>query len=72
MNKRNDTLPAVIWADIYILNMNGEKTINNRDIYGPSLIMKGITISQLNSICLIELTFMIKYRTGYRRMKIIQ
>lgn len=47
LNKRNDNLPAAIWEDIYILNNNGLKTINNRYIYGPSLIMKGITIVNL-------------------------
>ena len=38
------------------------KTINNRDIYGPSLRMRGITSSQINSrhAFLIYMTFQVK------------
>ena len=42
--------------------MNGEKIINNKYFYGPTLIMRGITSSQINTrhAFLIYLTFQIK------------
>ena len=62
--KKTEIVPAVTWKDIYRLNMNGEKVINNKYIYGPSLIMRGITSSQINTrhAFLIYLTFQIKHR----------
>ena len=67
--KNTDVVPAVTWKDIYRLNMNGVKTINNRDIYGPSLIMRGITSSQINTrhAFLIYLTFQVKF--GLRNLE---
>ena len=61
--KKTEVIPAVTWKDIYRLNMNGVKEINNRNIYGPSLNMRGITSSQINSrhAFLIYLTFQIKH-----------
>ena len=61
--KKTDVVPAVTWKDIYRLNMNSMKTINNRDIYGPSLRMRGITSSQINTrhAFLIYLTFQVKF-----------
>ena len=43
--------------------MNGVKEINNRNVNGPSLNMRGITSSQINSrhAFLIYLTFQIKH-----------
>jgi hypothetical protein len=43
--------------------MNGQKLINSRPYYGPSLVMRGITSSRINTrhAFLIELTFMIKH-----------
>ena len=60
--KKTEVIPAVTWKDIYKLNMNGEKTINNQVIHGPSLRMVGITSSQINTrhAFLIYLTFKIK------------
>ena len=62
--KKTDLIPAVTWKDIYRLKMNSEKMINNKYIYGPSLIMRGITSSQINTrhAFLIYLTFKIKHR----------
>ncbi len=61
--KKTEVVPAVTWKDIYRLNMNGQKSINSRQYYGPSLIMRGITSSRINTrhAFLIELTFMIKH-----------
>ena len=49
--------------------MNGVKEINNRNIYGPSLIMRGITSSQINTghAFMIFLTFQIKH--GLRNLE---
>jgi hypothetical protein len=65
--KKTEVIPAVTWKDIYRLNMNGEKKINNQYIHGPSLRMVGITSSQINTrhAFLIYLTFKIKVSTRY-------
>ena len=65
--KNTEVIPAVTWKDIYRLNMNGVKKINNRNIYGPSLVMRGITTNQINSrhAFMIYLTFKIKHRIRY-------
>ena len=67
--KNTEVIPAVTWKDIYRLNMNGVKEINNRNIYGPSLIMRGITSSQINTghAFMIFLTFQIKH--GLRNLE---
>ena len=61
--KKTEVVPAVTWKDIYRLNMNGVKTINNRYIHGPSLVMRGITSSQINTrhAFLVYLTFQVKF-----------
>jgi uncharacterized protein YneF (UPF0154 family) len=61
--KKTEVIPAVTWKDIYRLNMNGVKEINNRNVNGPSLNLRGITSSQINSrhAFLIYLTFKIKH-----------
>ena len=63
--KKTEVVPAVTWKDIYRLNMNDEKVINNKVIRGPSLRMKGITSSQINTghAFIVYLTFKIKVAT---------
>ena len=65
--KKTEVIPAVTWKDIYRLNMNSEKMINNKYIYGPSMRMVGITSSQINTrhAFLIYLTFKIKSSLRY-------
>ena len=60
--KKTEVVPAVTWKDIYRLEMNDMRKINNKEIYGPSLVMSGITSSQINTrhSFLIYLTFKIK------------
>ena len=67
--KKADVIPAITWKDIFRLQMNSNKTINGRTIYGPSLILRGITSSQINTrhAFLIYLTFKIKTR-NYRNL----
>jgi hypothetical protein len=61
--KKTEVVPAITWKDIYRLEMNGEKLVNNKYIHGPSLRMRGITSSQINTrhAFLIYLTFQIKH-----------
>ena len=61
--KKTVIVPAVTWKDIYRLEMNVEKVINNRNIYGPSFLIRGITSSQINPghTFLIYLIFSIKH-----------
>ena len=65
--KKTEVIPAVTWKDIYRLNMNSEKMINNKYIYGPSMRMVGIASSQINTrhAFLIYLTFKIKSSLRY-------
>lgn len=61
--KKTEFIPIVTWKDIYRLNMNDIKEINGQLITGPSLILRGITSSEINTrhAFLIYLTFKIKY-----------
>ena len=56
--------PSITWKDIYRLILNDHKVINGRTYDGPSLMLRGITASQINSrhAFLIYLTFKIKNR----------
>ena len=46
--KRNEKIPSIIWKAIYGLKTNQIHSINGKNYYGPSLILRGITISQIN------------------------
>ena len=65
--KKTDVVPAVTWKDIYKLEMNGVKEVNNKIIHGPTLSMTGITSSQINTrhAFLIYLTFKLKTSLRY-------
>ena len=67
--EKTDSIPAITWKDIYSLRMNGQKEINGKTITGPSLRLRGITCSQINSrhAFLVYLTFKIKH--GLRNLK---
>ena len=67
--KKTEIIPAVTWVDIYRLNMNGVKEINGKSIYGPTLFLRGITSSQINTrhAFLVYLTFKIKH--GLRNLQ---
>ena len=62
--KKTSIVPAITWKDIFRLQLNSNKIINERIFYGPSLILRGITNSQINTrhAFLIYLTFKIKTR----------
>ena len=60
---KTETIPSITWKDVYRLNLNGQKEINGQMVTGPSLILRGITNSQINSkhAFLVYLTFKIRY-----------
>jgi hypothetical protein len=60
--KQSEAVPAITWKDIFRLEMNSVKEINGKKIEGPSLHLKGITHSKINSghAFLIYLIFKIK------------
>ena len=64
---KTEIQPAIIWKDVYRLRLNGQKEINGRIIYGPSLRLRGFTENQINSrhAFLIYLTFKIKHGLRY-------
>ena len=61
--KKTPKVPAITWKDIYRLQMNQQKQINGRDVYGPSLTLRDLTNSQINTghSFLIYLTFKVLY-----------
>ena len=61
-NKKMEIAPDITWKDILRLQMNQNKTINGREIYGPSLLLRGLTNSQINTghVFLIYLIFQLK------------
>ena len=65
--KKTEVVPAVTWKDIYKLEMNGVKEVNNKVIQGPTLSMTGITSSQINTrhAFIIYLTFKLKTSLRY-------
>ena len=67
--KKTLIIPAITWKDIYRLEMNGQKEINGQIISGPTLNLRGITSSQINTrhAFLIYLTFKIKH--GLRNLQ---
>ena len=46
--KKTEKVPSITWKDIYNLKMNQRMNINGNYIYGPSLILRGFTFSQIN------------------------
>ena len=60
--KKTEIVPAVTWKDIYRLEMNGQHERNGQTFNGPSLVLRGITSSHINTRhgFLIYLTFKIK------------
>ena len=69
--KKTDVVPAITWKDIFRLQMNSVKLINNKPIYGPSLQLKGLTNSQINTrhSFLVYLTFKIKHTRNNRNLE---
>ena len=59
--EKTEEVTAITWKDVYRLEMNGETDRNGQIYNGPSLILRGITSSQINTkhAFLIYLTFKI-------------
>ena len=66
--KKTEKVPAVTWKDIFRLQMNQQKTINGREVYGPSFVLRGLTNSQINTghAFLIYMIFKIEYTRNIR------
>ena len=47
--KKTEKVPTIIWKDIFRLEMNKQKEINGKMINGPSLVLRGLTNSQINT-----------------------
>ena len=63
--------PAVTWKDIFRLQMNSNRTLRNgRSLYGPSMRMRGITSSQINTghAFLVNMIFQVQVTRNNRRL----
>jgi len=60
--EKSEFIPSITWKDIFRLKMNGQYKKNYIIFYGPSLIIRGITCSRINTrhAFLIYLTFKVK------------
>ena len=69
--KKTELIPAITWKDIFRLKLNSVKKINNKEIYGPSLQLRGLTDYQINSYhaFLIYLDFKLKYSKIIRNLQ---
>ena len=72
--KKTEVIPAITWKDIFRLQINSVKIINNKPIYGPSLKLRGITNSQINNrhSFLVYLSFKIRQTRNYRSLEEIK
>lgn len=69
--KKSEIIPAITWKDIFRLELNSVKMINNKKIYGPSLKLRGLTNYKINSYhaFLIYLDFKLKYSKINRNLQ---
>ena len=69
--KKMEYAPAITWKDIFRLELNSQKEINGRTIHGPTLRLRGITNSQINSrhAFLIYLIFKLKQPIALRNLE---
>ena len=60
--EKSEQIPDIIFKDIFRLILNGQYQRNGQIFYGPSLMLRGITNSQINTrhAFLIYLTFKVK------------
>ena len=63
--------PAITFKDIFRLQLNKQRTINGRRVFGPSLMLRGMTTSQINTrhAFLIYMTFKVLYTRAYRNLE---
>ena len=66
--KKTKEIPEINWKDLFRLQLNQKRNINGRDVYGTSLMMRGITQSEINTghAFLINLIYDLKYTRNYR------
>jgi len=46
--KKMEKIPSITWVDTFGLKMDQEKVISGKSLYGPSLVLVGLTNSQIN------------------------
>ena len=68
--KKAKKVPAITWKDIFGLQINSNKTINEQIIYGPLIRLRGITTSEINMrhAFLIYLIFKLKIEGNIRNL----
>ena len=61
--KKTEKPPIITWKDIFRFELNSKLIVNGQTIYGPSLMIRGISNDQINPghAFLILLTFSVKY-----------
>ena len=69
--KKTEKVPAITWKDIFRLEMNEQREINGRTLYGPALMLRGLTNSQINTghAFLIYSIFNIEYSRTNRHLE---
>jgi hypothetical protein len=69
--KKTEKVPAITFKDIYRLEMNQQRIISGKTVYGPSLRLVGLTNSQINTghAFLIHMIFQIKYNRNIRNLE---
>ena len=60
---------AITWKDIYKLNMNGVKKINNTEIHGPTLNLRGITSNSIKTGHTFIINLIFQINTGLRHLE---
>ena len=69
--KKVPKIPAITWKDIFRFQINQKKIISGREIYGPTLMLLGLTrdeIPQFHAL-LAFLTFKVKYSNNLRNLE---
>ena len=69
--KKVPKIPAITWKDLFRFQLNQKKIINGKEIYGPTLMLLGLTrneIPQFHAL-LTYLTFKVKYSDNLRNLE---
>ena len=61
--KKTEKPPSISWKDAFRLALNDKREVNGREVFGPTLILRGISNSQISDghAFLITLTFLVKH-----------
>ena len=69
--KKMPKIPAVTWKDLFRLKLNSNTTLNEKDLYGFSMYIRGLTCDQINTghAFLIKLVFSVLYVRNLRNLE---